>query len=342
MFQKATKKQQKARVALIGPPGSGKTYTALMVAKHLGNRVAVIDTERGSASKYSGDVADFDVCELPKFSPKAYIEALHGAAAAGFDVVVIDSLSHAWEGEGGILDQVDQRGKGFESWKDMAPQTRDLINAILTYPGHVIVTLRTKTEYVVEERENKSGRMAKTPRKIGLAPKFKEGLEYEFDVVASMDDGVLSVSKSRCSALHSQVIKHPGKGFADALRVWLEDGVAPAPKQAAQAPREEAQREVKLADTAAMCSDANELGAYCERKRGTPPEHRGRLRMAIERRCFELGLVADVAIFLATAGFEVNAKAQRFGPDRTESPDQGYEHVDSPEDLDFGRPGAES
>ena len=308
MFQKATKKQQKARAALIGPPGSGKTFTALTVAKHLGQRVAVIDTERGSASKYSGDVADFDVCELPKFSPKAYIEALHGAAAAGFDVVVIDSLSHAWEGEGGILDQVDQRGKGFESWKDMAPQTRDLLNAILTYPGHVIVTLRTKTEYVVEERENKNGRMVKTPRKIGLAPKFKEGLEYEFDVVASMDDGVLSVSKSRCSALHSQVIKHPGKGFADSLRVWLEDGIvptAPAPRQVAQATREE--QEKSAPDVAANCNDADELGAYCERKRGTAEKHRPMLKMAIEKRCFELGLVTDVAIFLAAAGFETAA-----------------------------------
>ena len=327
MFQKATKKQQKARVALIGPPGSGKTYTALMVAKSLGKRVAVIDTERGSASKYSGDVADFDVCELPKFAPKAYIDALHGAKSAGYDVVVIDSLSHAWEGEGGILDQVDQRGKGFESWKDMAPQTRDLINAILTYPGHVIVTLRTKTEYVVEERENKNGRMVKTPRKIGLAPKFKEGLEYEFDVVASMDDGVLSVSKSRCSALHSQVIKHPGKGFADSLRTWLEDGVEAQPKAPRMSEAEIAQARREQADSAppsraaraSDCNSAEELGAYCESKRETPAVHRQKLRMAIEKRCFELGMTADVAIFLAAAGFEINPKSQHFDPDRAET-----------------------
>lgn len=222
-FAKATKKKQKARVALIGAPGSGKTYTSLTLAKNLGKRVAVIDTERGSASKYSGDVADFDVLELPSFAPRIYVEALRAAAAEGYDVVVIDSLSHAWEGEGGILDQVDKRGGKFDAWRDMSPQTRELIEAILGYPGHVIATMRAKTEYVVEkdERTGKS-----VPRKVGLAPKFKEGLEYEFDLVATMDeDNVLHVSKSRAPKLNNVAMAKPGKDLADALRSWLEDGV---------------------------------------------------------------------------------------------------------------------
>lgn len=231
MFQKATKKKQKARVALIGPAGSGKTFTALTIGKHLGKKIAVIDTERGSASKYSGDVADFDVCELPTFSPKDYMRAIADAASAGYDVLVIDSMSHAWEGEGGILDQVDKRGGRFDAWKDMSPQTRALIDAILSYPGHVIATMRTKTEYVIEEKE-RGGRTVKEPRKIGLAPKFKDGLEYEFDVVANMDDAMLTVSKSRCSALAEASIKKPGKPFADALLAWLDDGEdAPVPRQ---------------------------------------------------------------------------------------------------------------
>jgi nucleoside-triphosphatase THEP1 len=310
MFQKATKKSAKARIALMGPPGSGKTYTALMVGKFLGARVALIDTERKSASKYAKDVADFDVCELPTFSPREYVEKLHGAAAGGYDVVIIDSLSHAWEGEGGILDQVDKRGKGFESWKDMAPQTRDLITAILEYPGHVIVTLRTKTEYVVEERENKSGRMVKTPRKIGLAPKFKEGLEYEFDIVASMDDAVLTVTKSRCSVLHSEVISKPGKGFADAIRVWLEDGVDPSPKAREEAPREtvreaprlEAPRQKRLTE----CADREELGEWCKTQKNVSADLRPRLRLGIVKHCADLGISAEeTTIFLDAAGFEM-------------------------------------
>lgn len=242
MFQKATKKKQKARVALIGPAGSGKTFTALTVARHLGERVAVIDTERGSASKYSGDVADFDVVELEKFAPNDYMRVIGGAAQAGYDVLVIDSLSHAWEGEGGILDQVDKRGGRFDVWKDMSPQTRALIDAILTFPGHVIATMRTKTEYVIEEKD-RGGRTVKEPRKIGLAPKFKDGLEYEFDVVGNMDDATLTVSKSRCQALHDAVIKKPGKPFADALRTWLEDG-SDAPNLARSAQRAEVPAEV--------------------------------------------------------------------------------------------------
>lgn len=224
MFQKATKKQQKARVALIGAAGSGKTFTSLTLAKNLGSKIAVIDTERGSASKYSGDVADFDVCELPSFSPRHYIDALKDAGKAGYDVVIIDSLSHAWEGEGGILDQVDKRGGKFDAWRDMSPQTRELIEAILGYPGHVVATMRAKTEYVVEkdERTGKS-----VPRKVGLAPKFKEGLEFEFDLVGVLDeDNVLRISKSRAPKLNGAVIAKPGSDLAVSLREWLEDGVS--------------------------------------------------------------------------------------------------------------------
>lgn len=258
MFQHATKKKQKARVALVGPPGSGKTFTALTLAKHLGSRIAVIDTERGSASKYAGDVASFDVCEPEAFAPDAYIKAMHGAAEAGYDVLVIDSLSHAWEGEGGILDQVDQRGGKFEAWKHMSPQTRHLIDAILQYPGHVIATMRVKTEYVVEKNE-RTQKME--PRKVGLAPKFKEGLEYEFDVVGMLDDdNVMRVTKSRASALNGASIAKPGKPFADALRAWLEDGIEatkPAPKPAAASDR------VVTLDTV---SEADELVAYARLK----------------------------------------------------------------------------
>ena len=268
MFQKATKKKQKARVALIGPAGSGKTFTALTIAKHLGSKIAVIDTERGSASKYAGDVADFDVCEPRAFAPRAYIEALHGAAAAGYDVVVIDSLSHAWEGDGGILDQVDKKGGRFEAWKDMSPQTRDLIDAILMYPGHVIATMRTKTEWVVEE----NARGKKEPRKIGLAPKFKDGLEYEFDVVGTLDeDNVLKISKSRAGSLNGASIAKPGKQLADTLRAWLDDGVEgetagrSAPKDmprtnghhsaAAEAPRRGVRDTTTPAELRAWCAE---------------------------------------------------------------------------------------
>lgn len=276
MFQKATKKKQRARVALIGPAGSGKTYSALEIGKHLGDRIAVIDTERGSASKYSGDVADFDVVELGRYAPSEYLKAITAARDGGYDVLIIDSLSHAWEGEGGILDQVDKRGGRFDVWKDMSPQTRALIDAILTYPGHVIATMRTKTEYVIEEKD-RGGRTVKEPRKIGLAPKFKEGLEYEFDVVGNMDDASLSVSKSRCQALHDAHVKHPGKQFATALRAWLEDGVdalAPTVPKADAAPQKR-----RLGDI----QDADELLAWCRAESETIAKRTGNAREQARR-----------------------------------------------------------
>jgi len=268
MFKKATKKGQSARMALFGPAGSGKTYTSLLIARGLvgpGGRVAVIDTERGSASKYS-DVDNFDVCELSTFAPEEYVEALRGAAEAGYGVVVIDSLSHAWEGEGGILDQVDKRGGRFDAWKEMTPQTRALIDMILTYPGHVIVTMRSKTEYVVEKNE----RGKSEPRKIGLAPRFKDGMEYEFDIVGEMDDAnVMRITKSRCVALSGKSISRPGKDLSRAILSWLGDAAPAEPprreqKRESEPPRNE---HVRTPETFDDCHEADELRAFCGQRR---------------------------------------------------------------------------
>lgn len=128
-FQKATKKQAKGRMAIDGPSGSGKTFTALRVAKALAptGKIAVIDTERGSASKYA-DLFSFDVCEIADdFHPNHYIKALKEAEEAGYEVVVIDSLSHAWEGAGGVLELTDKAaarskaGNSYTAWRETTP-----------------------------------------------------------------------------------------------------------------------------------------------------------------------------------------------------------------------------
>lgn len=226
-FRKATKQQAKLRMALIGPSGSGKTYTALRIASHLGERVAVIDTERGSASKYA-DKFEFDVLELDSFHPQRYIEGIQAAEAEGYDVLIIDSLSHAWSGKDGALELVDKAAKRMQSsntfaaWRDVTPLHNALVDAMLQSRLHLIVTMRAKTEYIVEkdERTGKS-----VPRKVGLAPIQRDGLEYEFDVVADMDlDNTLIVSKSRCEALSGAVIPKPGEEVADTLKAWLTDG----------------------------------------------------------------------------------------------------------------------
>ena len=129
MFTKATKQQLKLRLLIEGASGSGKTFSALQLAKGLGGKVAVIDTERGSASLYS-DKFDFDVCELDYYSPEKYIEAIK-YAQQDYDVIIIDSITHEWSGEGGILDIHRQLGGQFNDWSKVTPKHNAFINAIL-------------------------------------------------------------------------------------------------------------------------------------------------------------------------------------------------------------------
>lgn len=245
MFRPATREQAKLRLALVGPAGSGKTFSALRLAHGLapGGRIACVDTEHGSASKYAGEANPdggtfaFDTCPMDSHEPERYIECIKAAESAGYDVLIIDSLSHAWEGVGGILEQADQAAarsqskNSFSAWKDVTPRHRAMIDAILASRLHVIATMRVKTEWVIEENE----RGKKAPRKIGLAPVQRPGLEYEFDLVGDIDiDSKLVISKSRCSALAGAVITKPGGDMATTLREWLTTG-APAAVQVRQA-----------------------------------------------------------------------------------------------------------
>lgn len=230
-FARATKKQAKARIAFAGPSGSGKTYTSLLTARVLGQRVAVIDTEHRSASKYA-DEFDFDVLEIDQYDPNVLVQALAAAAAASYDAVVVDSLSHFWMGSGGMLEQVDRAakrsggGNSFAGWKEMRPVERKMVEAMLAYPGHVIVTMRTKTEYIVEENE----RGKKVPRKIGTKPEQRDGIEYEFDIVGDLDlENELIIAKTRCRALAGAVIRKPDEEFGRTIAKWLDDGTAAGP-----------------------------------------------------------------------------------------------------------------
>lgn len=235
-FHPATKSRARSRIALVGPSGSGKTYSALAIAAGLGKRVAVIDTERGSASKYAGlpGMPAFDVLELDTFAPETYVAAIAAAGGAGYDVLVIDSLSHAWMGKDGALEQVDraakrsQSGNSFAAWRDITPKHNALVDAMLACPCHLIVTMRAKTEYVMET----NSRGKQEPRKIGLAPIQRDGMEYEFDVVGDITlDHELIISKTRHPAFDGRVIKLPGRDFGVAIGEWLSDGT-PAPARA--------------------------------------------------------------------------------------------------------------
>jgi hypothetical protein len=234
-FRKATKSTARLRMALVGPSGSGKTYSALAIATGLGSRIAVIDTEHGSASKYAG--ADrsgnvkfaFDVLELGTFDPRGYIEAIQAAESEGYDVVIIDSLTHAWSGKGGALELVDKAAKKsrsnntYTAWRDVTPLHNALVDAIIASRCHVIATMRSKVEYALEADPN-TGKMS--PKKIGMAPIQREGMDYEFDVVCDMDlDHNLIVGKTRYQDIDGQIVNKPGRAFGKVLAEWLSDGV---------------------------------------------------------------------------------------------------------------------
>jgi KaiC/GvpD/RAD55 family RecA-like ATPase len=242
-FLKARRQQSRLRSALDGPPGSGKTFTALRFAHALGGRVALIDTENGSASKYAGDTPDgikwdFDVLQLASYAPTEYSSAIEEAGREGYDVLVIDSLSHAWAGKDGALEIKDrQGGNSFTAWKNVTPMHNRMVEAILSSPCHVIATLRSKIDYVIEEEVDERGRKKAVPRKVGLAPVQRPGMEYEFDVYGSLDwSHILTVTKSRCPAVADAIVSKPGPAFMEPILRWLRSGevvaVTPLPRRA--------------------------------------------------------------------------------------------------------------
>lgn len=221
-FAPAVKKKQKFRIALEASAGGGKTYSALTFCQILGGRTAVIDSEHGSASLYA-DKFKFDTVSLEEHSLDTYIRTINEASKLGYENLIIDSLSHAWAGKGGALEEVDRMGgnKFANGWKTVTPKHHRLIDAILAYPGHVVATLRTKADYVIEDQNGK-----KVPRKIGTAPVAREGLDYEFSLVASLSNSTFSITKSRVSTFPvGTTIPFEGtEKFITQLKSWLESG----------------------------------------------------------------------------------------------------------------------
>jgi hypothetical protein len=231
-FVKATKNKLKARVALDGPSGAGKSLSSLYLARALAGpdgKIAAIDTERGSLRLYS-DKVDFDVLELTPdtdggFSPVNYVKAIKEAEKASYDVIVIDSLTHAWEGEGGALDMVDQaaariKGNSYAAWRNVTPMHRELFDTILQSKCHIVATMRSKMDYIMEKDGDKT-----TITKVGLAPIQRAGTEYEFTLVGDMDvQHKLIITKSRCDMMADKVVTKPGVEFWIPFVEWLDSG----------------------------------------------------------------------------------------------------------------------
>ncbi|WP_028547207.1 AAA family ATPase [Paenibacillus taiwanensis] len=234
-IRKAQRKVTKARVGISGPSGSGKTLSALLMAYGMTgdwDKVGLIDTENKSADLYAETVkAGVHIPEFPKidieppYTTEKYIEALKAFEDYGVEAIIVDSLSHAWAGEGGILEQKDQvakakGGNSYTAWGEMTPKQNKFVEAILKSKCHIYATMRSKTEYILEQND----RGKQVPRKVGMAPVQRDGLEYEFTLVFDLTaDHMATVSKDRTGLFDGQYFI-PTVDTGKQLLEWLESG----------------------------------------------------------------------------------------------------------------------
>ncbi|WP_292420707.1 AAA family ATPase, partial [Methanoregula sp.] len=223
-FRKSVQKSGTLRVGLCGDARHGKTFTSLWIGFGIGGPIAVMATENSSAEFYA-QMGEYDVCVLQApFTAQKYTDAIHAAERAWYNVIIIDSLSHAWAGEGGLLDLKDniaktsKSGNSFTAWKDVTPLHRGLVDAMLQSPCHIIATMRSKTEYVIDTDD----RGRSFPRKIGMAPVQREGMDYEFTLVFDIDAAhIATASKDRTSLFTGKSFQ-PSAETGRQLKEWLE------------------------------------------------------------------------------------------------------------------------
>lgn len=231
-IRKAERKKAKLRLGISAPSGAGKTYSSLLIGYGITgdwSKVGLIDTENGSGDLYA-HLGDYSVIPIEApFTPDKYSQAIKLFEDNGFEVIIIDSLSHAWAGEGGILDiqsavaAASKSGNSYTAWREVTPKHNALVNTILQSKCHIIATMRAKTEYVQEKNENGKTEI----RKVGLAPIQRDGMEYEFTVMLDVSlNHTASASKDRTSLFDGQYFK-PGIETGKKLLEWLETGVDP-------------------------------------------------------------------------------------------------------------------
>jgi hypothetical protein len=278
VIRKAERKQAKLRMALVGVSGCGKTTGAIRLAGGMGGKFVIIDTERKSADLFA-HLADFDVLQLEKpFTPEKYIEAIRHCENAGYNTIIVDSLSHAWSGEGGVLEMQDNATKAsstknsYTAWREVTPWQNRLIDAMLQSNSHIIVTMRAKTHY---DLVNENGRMK--PVKVGLAPVQREGMDYEFTVVLDIDKDshIYSASKDRTQLFDGNPDKisfETGKRLME----WLNDGKSFADIE---------EEEIEKIRSAMMSSTLEGLRQeYASAKKAYPHREKELLKIAEERK----------------------------------------------------------
>jgi hypothetical protein len=243
-FVKANRKKCTMKLSIQGPSGSGKTIGALKIAKGLAGsleKVAVIDTENGSSHLYS-HLGEYSVMTLESpYSPEVFIEAINSAINSGYKCIIIDSLSHEWFGSGGILEiHSNMEGNSFTNWSKLTPRHNALIQCIVNAPVHIIATLRSKTDYVIQQKNGKS-----VPEKVGLKAVQREDSEYEFTIAFELNKHhVAGVSKDRTELFNQKFELVLNEAIGERIRQWCDLDNQPAKD---------------VADRIMQCSNLNQL-----------------------------------------------------------------------------------
>lgn len=240
MMRKAQRKKAKLRLGVSGPAGSGKTFGSLLVAYGITenwDEICLIDTESHSGELYASyskggiEIGEYNYIPIESpYTPEKYTAAIKECEASGIKVIIIDSLTHAWSGEGGLLDkkgQIEKKtGNGWTAWRDITPQHNRLVESILNSSCHIIATIRAKMEYVQEKNEQGKSVI----KKLGMSPIQRDGMEYEFTVFVDVDqEHQASTTKDRTSLFDGKsfmLVPETGKQLLD----WLEQGIEPPHK----------------------------------------------------------------------------------------------------------------
>lgn len=220
---RAQRKKSRARVFVVGASGSGKTFSSIQMAKGLGKKIVIIDTEFGSGELYD-HLCEYDAhtIEAP-YAPVKLVNAIKGLEKMGYDVIIIDSISKFWNGTGGILEiqQAEERrsGQGWQAWAKVTPLQEQIVDAILESKCHIIATARAKTHWLVDTSGDKM-----TITKVGTAPIQRKELEYEFTVGFTIDgQHIAAVSKDRTGIFDGQIFQISEK-TGKILNDWLNSG----------------------------------------------------------------------------------------------------------------------
>lgn len=275
VIRKAQRRKAKARVGISGPAGSGKTFGSLLLAYgicHDWDKICLIDTENGSGELYADykangyEIGQYNVISLSSpYSPDKYIAAIKECEDAGIEVIVVDSLTHAWAGEGGLLDkkgQIERSGKpginSWTAWRDVTPLHNRLVEAILNSKCHLIATLRAKMDYV-QEADPTTGKQI--VRKVGMNPIQRDGMEYEFTIFIDINqDHQATTTKDRTSLFDGRQFTL-SVDMGRQLLGWLDAGVdAPAPEPVQTQKQESSTDTITAESIRALHAIRNQMG----------------------------------------------------------------------------------